>query len=350
MVRGAAIVQPNSFHHVDHLAFFCDLFSIPLLVTDPKQKEITSHYYPFLSVQLVDPLELEIPALASSYDFVFHSFFWDKALLQKKLRAIYVPHGNSDKGHHQNEYLEKVMRQDISLLYGEQMVDLLKKKKVFDQVENYCLMGNVRHYYFLQKKSFFEKIVFDEIFSSLDPKKKTILYAPTWEDWEKSSSFFTAGEKLIEQLSEKFNLIVKLHPCLEIYSPAKTYRILGKYEQLAHVHFLLDFPYVYPLLEKTDIYVGDFSSIGYDFLTFAKPMFFLNPRKVPKKDPSRYLHQCGRELNPETCKNMATFIEKNLSLDSRYQQKRKETLLYAFGNPRKPEKIKQELLSLLELK
>lgn len=42
---------------------------------------------------------------------------------------------------------------------------------------------------------------------NLDPKKKTILYAPSY----KPTSIFSIGKKILE-LSEKFNVIIKLHP------------------------------------------------------------------------------------------------------------------------------------------
>jgi CDP-glycerol glycerophosphotransferase (TagB/SpsB family) len=33
-------------------------------------------------------------------------------------------------------------------------------------------------------------------------------------------------------------------------------------------------------LERTDLYIGDMSSIGYDFLTFQRPMVFLRKEKT----------------------------------------------------------------------
>ena len=45
-----------------------------------------------------------------------------------------------------------------------------------------------------------------------------------------------------------------------------------------NILFLEDFPLIYPLLDFIDIYIGDFSSIGYDFLTFDKAMYLLKPQ------------------------------------------------------------------------
>jgi len=42
---------------------------------------------------------------------------------------------------------------------------------------------------------------------NLDPKKKIILYAPSY----KPTSIFTIGKEVVS-LSSKYNLIVKLHP------------------------------------------------------------------------------------------------------------------------------------------
>ena len=56
---------------------------------------------------------------------------------------------------------------------------------------------------------------------------------------------------------------------------------------------LIEFPYIYPLLEFCDIYLGDCSSVGYDFLHLNRPMYFLNPHNRDSNHNSCFLHQYG---------------------------------------------------------
>ncbi len=347
-LKGAALIQDSCLHHVDHLAPYCELFAAPLLVFDEEKERLIHHYYPFLSQKRSDPIDMEPIELEKSYDFVFHSFFWNRRLLGEKLRAVYVPHGNSDKGHLLDNYMEKFQQQDIALLYGKKMIDFLKKKRVFSLTHQVVIAGNVRYLHFLHHRSHYEKIVEKEVLVRLDPKKKIILFAPTWEDWEQSSSFFEIVETLIAQLVPTYNLVIKPHPLLEINSPEKFYPLLGKMEGKEGVLFLRDFPLIYPLLEQVDIYLGDFSSIGYDFTIFEKPMFFFLPSNHSGKDSSCYLHRCGTRIPKEKYGDLLAFIEKKLSKDCAYRQTRKETYLHTFGPMKRLELVKSDLMSLLQ--
>jgi CDP-glycerol glycerophosphotransferase (TagB/SpsB family) len=152
---------------------------------------------------------------------------------------------------------------------------------------------------------------------------KTILYAPTWQDSENSTSFFQVAETLIQQLPSDVLFLIKLHPNLE-----KDIRILQfvlQNESHPNIRFLSGFTPVYPILERADLYLGDMSSVGYDFLSFNRPMFFFNPTSRDPSDPGLYLHQCGQTLLPDQIFNF-------LAQDQSYlTQVRQETYAYTFG-------------------
>jgi hypothetical protein len=89
------------------------------------------------------------------------------------------------------------------------------------------------------------------------------------------------------------------------------------------------------------------SSIGYDFLAFNKPMFFLNKLgRDSDKDRGLYLFRCGTEVKADQFPSLYPLIEKNLSTDAqRYTSIRKEVYDYTFG-PEKPfQQIKEEIIA-----
>src|SRR5690606_10270933 len=138
------------------------------------------------------------------------------------------------------------------------------------------------------------------------------------------------------RLPNDYNLIVKLHPRLELDDVVQFYSILGKYEQQPNILFLKDYPLVFPLLAHSDIYLGDMSSVGYDFLTFDKPLFFINKQnRAPETDRGLYLFRCGSVINPDQLGKLYQIIEKNLQHDKvSFSAQRQQVWDYTFGMER----------------
>ncbi|MFN0065081.1 MAG: CDP-glycerol glycerophosphotransferase family protein, partial [Chlamydiales bacterium] len=152
-------------------------------------------------------------------------------------------------------------------------------------------VGNYRYHYYQQHKEFFDSI----ISCHLPPMdRKTVLYAPTWSfpqaPGEEESTFFALYPDILEHVPDGYNLLVKLHPYFFRLFPEKVATIRAQFES-ERIHFIDDIPLVYPLLDKVDIYLGDYSSVGYDFLTYNRPLFFL-PNSV--EDP--FLFRCGTKI------------------------------------------------------
>lgn len=310
--------------HLDHLGVLCALLGIPLWVTEERSLQVAKTYYPQIDVHLKELHELTLSYMAQACDVILESgHTWAaelkplfKLVCHKEMRIIYVPHGNSDKG----LKLQHPYPKDISLIYGSHMRDLLKANGSAAKTRGYAVTGNYRYPFYQKFQEFYDGLV---PFSFAD-HKKTLLYAPSWPDGENPSSFFKFCEKLIEDTAPFFHLIVKLHPFLEEYHPAETLAILQKYPSTI---FLPDFPPIYPILNRCDAYLGDFSSIGYDFLSFNRPMFFFY------EGP---LSSCGVVIPEEV--NIGKFILEHWDQHT-FSEVRRQRYEYAFGEERSAEAI-----------
>jgi len=354
----AALIYGPEEHLVDHLAPLCEMMHMPLIVTEEEIARLVDKYYPNVDVILCDYL-IVAQQLVKNFDIIFYSmprdlfdevFFFAQKLFRKKVHTIWCPHGNSDKGH-QIVFMEALKKEEVALVYGQKMIAFMKNKQAFDQLKAYVELGNYRYTFYKQNSAFYEQIVAKEIRGKLAPAEKQILYAPTWQDYEKSSSFFQATAHLIEQLPEKHNLIIKLHPNLLKQELLKTQILIEKYQHNPSVLFLSDFPLIYPLLQMIDIYIGDMSSIGYDFLTFDKPMFFLNQnRRDPETDPGLYLFRCGVAIEPQDYSKIYRIIEDFFQFETRdYSQTRKEVYEYTFGKEKDWPLLRHEIAKSFEV-
>ncbi|MES2200338.1 MAG: CDP-glycerol glycerophosphotransferase family protein [Chlamydiota bacterium] len=336
----AILTGPDTY--LDHLAPICYLMNMPLIITEEKTYSSALTFYPQIETIKKDHIELSTDFLAENFDVIFESGkFWSMelkplfSLLHKKeMRFVFCPHGNSDKGHS----IKNPIDQDLSLVYGNHMVDLLTKTGAIRHITSLVRTGNYRLPFYRKYQSFYDSLVEKQISHKIDAAKKVILYAPTWQDGENPTSFFTCTKKLIEELKNDFTLIIKLHPFLEEFHPAHTYYITSLYENVPGVIFLNNFPSIYSLLRICDLYIGDYSSIGYDFLAFNRPLYFLT-----EKDPAlSMLHPCGLVI-PEV-EGINAFIQKTLEFNQKEKEaSRKSLYTHAFGEERSFADIEQEI-------
>lgn len=349
MKKIAAVNFSTSYHLLDHIAPLAYILDIPLFVEDEKSFNLLKIYYPQVKCHLNTNLTLKF--LAKDFDSLISCNYWfleDKFLIEnfynKKIKLIFCPHGNSDKGHINKANMLAYAMQDMVFLYGDHMKDLLKTLHVYKKLKNHETIGNFRLEYYKKFKKFYDDIANKKIFSKLNKNNKTILYAPTWKDLENSTSFFQILKKLTKSSLKNFNLIIKPHPNLEKKHPVEFYQAFPK-RFPSNVFWLDEFPLIYPLLNKCDIYLGDFSSIGYDFLYFQRPMFFLDSFERKNSEPSLFLHQCGYQIKKTNWDNIISFIQKNESIS--FKDKQKKLYEYAFGKSLKIETLKQKILKNL---
>jgi hypothetical protein len=349
------LIYGPELHHLDHLAPLCSFMGIPLIVTEEKIAKLAKDFYPDLRVILFDYLAVA-EYLVCNFDIVFYSiprdlfdeiFFFAQKITQKKIHAIWCPHGNSDKGA-SIFYMEALKKEEAALLYGKQMIDFFQRKQVFEQLKGHVITGHFRYQFYVSHRKFYDSLVEKQIIRKLPKAKKTILYAPTWRDYENSSSFFDAAKPLFEKCPSNYNLIVKLHPNLILQEEFKVEEIVKKYEDRDNLLFLSDFTPINPLLNVTNIYIGDMSSIGYDFLIFNRPMFFLNQNPRGSSNSEPYLFRCGIEIKPEQYDNIHQIIANYFQYELRdFSEIRQEVYTYTFGHSKPLEKLKKEILDLI---
>lgn len=292
----AGVLFDDSMHYLDHLGPLCALMNWPLAISDPFIIEMARAFYPSLHV-----IEIESFGIAQSLRAFSHLVSCSpKALLDAALGAhcfssIWLPHGNSDKG--LNTPLFQALRgNSIAFVYGQQMEGQLKSQYVNIEIVR---VGHFRCLYYQKMKSFYDALPL----TSFSQKQRTILYAPTWDDSEGCSSVWQALPHLAERLPQHLNLLVKLHPNTLRECAPEVERMIGKYTS-ARIQFLDAFSPILPLLARCDVYLGDRSSIGYDFLHFNRPLFFLG-------NPSGKLVKCGRRVTPQ---NFFRFVDSKDSL------------------------------------
>ncbi len=350
--RSVGLIYGPDLHHLDHLAPLCTFMKIPLIVTEQKIVDLAQRYYPQLEVIFCDYLTVA-QFLVSNFEIVFYSmprdlfdevFFFAQKLSQKRVHTIWCPHGNSDKGH-SIYYLEALKKEEAALVYGKQLIEFLRHKHVFDQLKGHVITGNFRYQFYLERQAFYDELAEREIVRKLPPAERTLLYAPTWQDYERSSSFFDAAGPLIETLPEKHNLIIKLHPNLYLQEEFKVDALIEQCQDQDNILFVTDFPAIYPLLALADVYIGDMSSIGYDFLVFDRPMFFLNQNvRNPQDDLGLYLFRCGIEIKPEQYREIHQIIDDYFQYELRnFSEIRKEVYMQAFAHDKPLKELKHEI-------
>jgi CDP-glycerol glycerophosphotransferase (TagB/SpsB family) len=221
---------------------------------------------------------------------------------------------------------------------------------VLNQLHSYVNVGNYRYLYYKKYRQHFDQLAEKKIFSFFKKKSPCILYAPTWVDYDNASTFSSFCSPLIERLPDAYNLIIKVHPRLRTDNENEYAKISNECAHRSNIILVDQFPLIYPILAKTDIYVGDASSIGYDFLTFNKPMYFLNKlQRDPLLDRRAYLMRCGTIINPEDFDNLFPLIENTLPTDMQnFQEIRSQVYAYTFGDERPFEKIKDDILSAVQ--
>lgn len=328
-MKTACLIYGPELHYLDHLAPLASLLDIPIITPEEIIQESIAKYYPETKVIYWDYLKIHSEFIRSFdaviYSFTHRHFQGYFAFAQdehkKYLQTIWCPHGNSDK-----DNLDSLKEEPFLLLYGQRMQELLQKKRI---VKPSLLIGNYRYQYFLKHKKMYDSLLKEES-KNLLKNTRTYLYAPTWNDYENSSSFEEAFPYLVDGLPNDCNLIVKLHPNSWMKNSFAIDRMLYPYENKKNRLFLRSFTPIYPLLDFVDAYIGDMSSIGYDFLLFDKPMFFLPSSGKKTKKP--LLHTCGVRMNREDFQNIYSKMDELMVNDKAFSPLRKKLYEYTFGN------------------
>ncbi|MGR3973840.1 MAG: CDP-glycerol glycerophosphotransferase family protein [Candidatus Rhabdochlamydia sp.] len=298
----AGYLDGLALHHLDHLAPLCSLMQWPLILTDPAVFSLAEKLYPDLKAYYLDP-ETAPFEITAEFDCVLTTlprplfdeiFLIAEQTLNKRVKTIWLPHGHSDKGK-LKPCLKGLCQEEFILVYGKKMLAALGQEKACRLIPHVVPIGNFRYHYMIKHQEFYQDVLKYQGIAD-----RFILYAPTWKDAESSSSFDTYATSLMHHLRHH-PLVIKLHPHLE-----EEIRVIQtKLQSPASVTWIEDFPPIYPLLQRATHLIGDFSSVGYDCLTFNIPMFFFNPGHRAKTDPGRWLHRYGETVKLDDIKTVA---------------------------------------------
>ena len=325
-------------HHVDHLAPWCELLDLPLFLCDGPGQRDAARCYPNLKLAGVHDVTTP-PGLARMIaavralrpGVVLYSHLYDRTALRELFgagrgspRVVHCPHGFSEK---RQDYARGITDQDVALLYGRYALDQLVALGVRSLSCAVVLTGNVRHAYYLAHRAFFRRQL-DRLATRDARRRRTILYVPTWNDAVGSSSFYSAFVPLAQNLPHEWRLIVKTHPHQE-YEGVEVDRLLAQCRGRDDIHVLRNSPLTFPLLDLADVYVGDMSSLAYDFLVFDRPMFFLNQTAGTIGDArDSRLFRCGTRIDPDRYADIYPIIERALPGDAAYSGARAELYRY----------------------
>lgn len=334
-------------HLLDHLVPLCSLFNAPILCFKREIAHIAQMFYPELNFHTLEKEE-QCDSFLQAYDFLIYVHFHrtfpfgfqfvDYLCCQQK-RSLFSLHGQPDK-FASAYWIERILEEDLVLIYGDKLFDLLKEKDIKHRLKQPIVSGNYRLAYYQKHRLFFQKKITPFLFE--DRSKTTILFAPTWSQDHRASQlspYFSPLQKtchfLLENIPDNFQLIIKMHPLFLLNNFDYVSELEKKIKNTNNIKLLYNMPLIYPLLEHINIFVGDYSSIGYDFLYFNRPMFFLSNKM--RTD----LHSCGRVLEEEEWPNCYKIFQEEQAFLS---EKRKKTYDYVFG----PEKSLTELTKEIE--
>jgi CDP-Glycerol:Poly(glycerophosphate) glycerophosphotransferase len=256
-----------------------------------------------------------------TYDLVVTPSFLRAEERTERTQAVQIFHGMSDKPF---TYERDFSNYLLCLCVGQRQADRLLQAPC-NQAMKWKLIGYPKFDRPPTTAPLFEN------------DRKTIVYSPTWRKENISSiEIFLDHLSVIEQLTQDYNLIVKPHP--NIFNPDRQFydrSIVDRLYQIPNIK-LIRSGNVMPWFAQADLFIGDISAAGYEWLYYNKPMVFLNPQPgilhaSTDVAAMTYLWQCG-----EVCSDMQQLkqvVDRNLERD-RHQAMRESLLHYSVFNPR----------------
>ena len=178
---------------------------------------------------------------------------------------------------------------------------------------------------------------------SLDPERKTVMYAPTWGWGHGNDALFARWfdreteifEKLCQKISNlNLNFIVRLHSLSfstnkkELTDIAKKYNVFWQTTATSNFH---DDPNQY--LWITDILISDLSGIISEFMVLDRPVIYIDPDEsvepwndcdMPKSFRAGHIAKSPEEL--------LEAVEDSILYSDRYSKERKEFLSKIYYN------------------
>ncbi|MEO8485287.1 MAG: CDP-glycerol glycerophosphotransferase family protein [Betaproteobacteria bacterium] len=330
---------------------------MPLVVANHPQLDTAALAYPGVRVERASGVGIAdvIASLGRMVrerapQAVFYSELASRKLLRALLggtrdapRVVYIPHGFSEK---RQDWARGTAFQDIAVLYGQHAFDQLAAFGVAGYLHHFIVSGNVRRRYHAMHEATF-RVRLAALGLEPRPDLRTVLYAPTWDDALGSSSFFPAFAAMVRELPTGWRLIAKLHPHLDRH--AATLDDLARQCRGRDVHLVRGTPLSLPFLDLADAYVGDMSSLAYDFLGSGRPMFFTNAAAGTAADAAgSRLFACGSVVAPDRYGEIYRIIDDAWASDAdRFGEARAALERYTHAPERTLEDVAEEMDDVL---
>ncbi|WP_270427796.1 CDP-glycerol glycerophosphotransferase family protein [Fusobacterium mortiferum] len=185
----------------------------------------------------------------------------------------------------------------------------------------------------------------NEIKKKLDPNKKTILYAPSWENDNKQDEFV----KSMLNLKEKVNILIKQAWYNEEIFPERVKDIKKMYrlhKEIEGVTILPPETNIFDAILVSDILVSEESSTMFEAMLLGIPSVAVTDWKIPDVVPSRFAI-VPYSFVEKTEKRNLTLTVKNIL--ENYSFKKKEIINYRDRNFKNLGKASIEITNLLDL-
>ncbi len=256
-----------------------------------------------------------------TYDLVLTPSFLRAEERTNRTKAVQIFHGMSDKPF---TYERNFSNYLCCLCVGQRQVD-----RLLQNPQNKSMKWTTIGY-----PKFDHPPTLPPLFEN---NKKTIIYAPTWRKENISSiEIFIDHPEVIEQLSQDYNVMVKPHP--NIFNPDRPFyekSIVDRLYALSGVKLILS-GNVMPWFAQSDLFIGDISASGYEWLYYNKPAIFLNPQPGVLKasldiSSMTYLWQCGTVC--DDMRDLKNVVDESLKRDP-HREIREKLLHYSVFNPR----------------
>jgi hypothetical protein len=259
-----------------------------------------------------------------TYDLVLTPTFLRAEERTDQTRAVQIFHGMSDKPFTYERDFSNYIK---CLCVGQRQIDRLRQATC-NQTIQATLIGYPK---------FDHPPIATPLFDNNCP---TIIYCPTWRKENISSiEIFLSEPETIVRLALDYNIIVKPHP--NIFNPDRQFydqSIVDRLESMAQIPNvkLIRSGNVMPWYAQADLFLGDISAAGYEWLYYNKPMVFLNPQPgllQASEDFATltYLWQCGEVC--DRMRDLPRLVERGLRHDH-HQSIRESLLHYSVFNPR----------------
>lgn len=241
------------------------------------------------------------------------------------VKHVQVFHGISDKIY---DFRKDVLEYDLFFIPGEEAYKRYKKRGLL-KTDKGVLTGFPKMDRVFKGELHRDKILIN---LGMNPRNKTVLYAPTWVDKAFNSSWKKFRDAFLRDKPESISLIVKLHPNLKRYRKQETENFKTKLTGLQNTRFFDLLPDIVPLYAASDALAGDVSSVTREYLAFKRPFLFLSNKPEWMWSKKKIaLWECGDVVrNP---KKLWVTVMKALNNPERYSQNIENQFKKTFYKP-----------------